>query len=439
MNLFRGIRCSREEFINQISSLEAIIAQDLEMTVLASEIVIDAVDRLAKSITKEEALSLLKIMGINTDGIEAIMAHTLEDMKREALEAKLKTELVAPIGVWQKTSDSLGEERSACYLPLGVLMHIGAGNSIGLSAFSVIEGLLTGNINILKLPEGEAGISYFLLEKLVQIEPRLKPYIYITDLPSSDQSLLQSLAEISDAVVIWGGDTTIKAFRTSLSARKTIIEWGHKISFAYFSECETTETDLHRLAEEVCITNQLYCSSPQCVFYEIPESMSSDFKERSSYLSDFILRLGKALHESSIQYPQTELSFGGQAEISFLHQTLLMEGKMSNRLLITDETHSYGVMSVDEIALKASPLYRNLWVIPISRTDLIKVLRPHIGHLQTVGLSVPPAIREDIQMKLYRSGVTKITKCGEMYLSKPYESHDGKNTLSLYVKRVNSR
>ncbi len=449
MNLFRGERCSRESFVNQISDLGDIIAQDLAMEILDAEIVIDAVDRLANSVTKEDALSLLSLMGFSTQGIEAVLTHTLEDIKHEALAYKLKSELVAPLGEWITSIDPNGTERKSCYLPLGVLMHIGAGNTIGLSAFSVIEGLLTGNINILKLPEGESGISYFLLEKLIQIEPRLKPFIYATDLPSSDEMRLRALAEVSDAVVVWGSDATIKALRTSLPANKPMIEWGHKISFAYFSECETTDADLKLLAEEVCVTNQQYCSSPQCVFYEIPDQagvdrvgadieVKTDLDEKA-YLDDFTRRLASALSVCSNRFPQTELSFEGQAEITFLLQTLSMEGNLSGKFPLTDADHSYGVLIADESTLRTSPLFRNLWVVPIKRSDLIKMLRPHIGHLQTVGLSVPESIKNDLLMRLYRAGVTKITKCGEMYLSKPGEAHDGKMTLSHYVKKVDNR
>ena len=42
--------------------------------------------------------------------------------------------------------------------PLGVLLHIAAGNADGLPAFSVAEGLATGNINILKLPQADNGL-----------------------------------------------------------------------------------------------------------------------------------------------------------------------------------------------------------------------------------------------------------------------------------------
>lgn len=44
-------------------------------------------------------------------------------------------------------------------LPLGTLLHITAGNMEGLPVFSIVEGLLTGNVNILKLPGNDGGLS----------------------------------------------------------------------------------------------------------------------------------------------------------------------------------------------------------------------------------------------------------------------------------------
>jgi hypothetical protein len=51
-------------------------------------------------------------------------------------------------------------------VPLGVLFHITAGNVDGLPFMSLLDGLLTGNINIVKLPKEEGGVTVSLLEEL---------------------------------------------------------------------------------------------------------------------------------------------------------------------------------------------------------------------------------------------------------------------------------
>jgi len=83
-------------------------------------------------------------------------------------------------------------------VPLGVLLHIAAGNADGLPAFSILEGLLTGNINILKLSAAEGGISVRLLLEFIKAEPVLADYIYVFDYSSRD---IEHIEKLISAVV----------------------------------------------------------------------------------------------------------------------------------------------------------------------------------------------------------------------------------------------
>ncbi|MBQ8801919.1 MAG: acyl-CoA reductase, partial [Clostridium sp.] len=72
----------------------------------------------------------------------------------------------------------------------------------GLPAFSAVEGLLTGNVNLIKLPRGDKGLTLAILSKLVEQEPRLAPFLYAFDIPSSDQKTMQALADLADGLVV---------------------------------------------------------------------------------------------------------------------------------------------------------------------------------------------------------------------------------------------
>ncbi len=74
------------------------------------------------------------------------------------------------------------------------MLHIAAGNADGLPVLSLAEGLLTGNINLLKLPQADGGLSVEAVRCMLEIEPELADYIYIFDTPSSDVVTLQRLA-----------------------------------------------------------------------------------------------------------------------------------------------------------------------------------------------------------------------------------------------------
>ena len=66
-----------------------------------------------------------------------------------------------------------------------MLLHIAAGNVDGLPAYSVAEGLLTGNINILKLPQADNGLSIEILRQLIAVEPALTDFIFMVDKTSN--------------------------------------------------------------------------------------------------------------------------------------------------------------------------------------------------------------------------------------------------------------
>ena len=98
-------------------------------------------------------------------------------------------------------------------------------NVDGLPVFSVVEGLLAGNINILKLPQVDKGFSIQLLSELIAVEPKLRDYIYVFDTPSTDMHAMQQMADLSAGVVVWGGDLAVTAARNRVQPGTKMIEF----------------------------------------------------------------------------------------------------------------------------------------------------------------------------------------------------------------------
>lgn len=423
-NIYKGEAITKRDFIDRLPELRETIKKDLLLPRLMPEIVIEAVHRLTKLINQDEVARHLVTLGLEKGTAKQFISSTLKSMEKQELTKKLHTELGLNPFEWRDVDNAVEE----CNYPLGVILHIGAGNTLGLSAFSVIEGLLTGNINILKLPENEGGISSKILSGLVQIEPRLKPFIYVLDISSKDQQTISSLIEIVNAVVVWGSDDAITSIRGLTPPYIPIIEWGHKLSFAYFTKNKDEDKDLEELAKEICITDQLYCSSPQCVFYE-----TDNIKE----VDKFAHRLSTYIGQSSNKYPPAYRAIDVQAQITWAHEFIKTEEIFGEKRLITDDKKEYGVMIDYNTELKSSPLFRNIWVMPIRRSDLLHILRPHKGHLQTVGLSCNKDELNELSQIFYAVGITRITNCGEMSSNYSGEPHDGVFPLQRYIKRVN--
>ena len=87
----------------------------------------------------------------------------LKMFSKEGLLNKIRIELNGLNVGYRKVDDKLTQIVS----PLGVLFHISAGNVDFLPTYTVIEGLLVGNVNILKLPSGDNGLSIKILKEII--------------------------------------------------------------------------------------------------------------------------------------------------------------------------------------------------------------------------------------------------------------------------------
>jgi len=283
MNLIQGkIVLSASERDEALAALSGMVFNTLKSGTLDCETVLNACDALSKAVGNEHA-AMLESIGVPPVKAAEYIRQARLMLQKDTLIKRLETELG---GVFSLTgAPRITETDDICMketvMPLGVLLHIAAGNQYGLAFYSVIEGLLTGNINIVKLPSGDDGLSAFILSEMIKTEPRLKEYIYLFDYTSKDAAALEKLAGIADAVVVWGGDEAIRSIRSIAKPDTKIIEWGHKLSFAYATKAGLKKQTLEVVAVNIINTNQLLCSSCQGIYLDT-ESMDGvhEFCER---------------------------------------------------------------------------------------------------------------------------------------------------------------
>jgi hypothetical protein len=180
MNLIKGkIVLAAEERDAALDTLEEAILDTLKSNVLNEKLVLDACDLLSKSIGQEHIDLLIKA-GIPSEKSREYLLEAKTQLKKENLMKRLKTELGEEYHSEKYlVSHENGTRIKERILPWGTLLHITAGNQFGLAFYSAIEGLLTGNINIVKLPSGDDGLSIMIFSELFKIEPLLKDYIFL--------------------------------------------------------------------------------------------------------------------------------------------------------------------------------------------------------------------------------------------------------------------
>ena len=112
---------------------------------LTTEMVIHACDVLYQRVMQGEYDSIIQPVLQMSDISYARFESMAKLFSREELEYKCRVEL----GKRYPEPKALKNGTRRVFYPLGILFHIAAGNVDGLPAYSVIEGLLTGNMNIL--------------------------------------------------------------------------------------------------------------------------------------------------------------------------------------------------------------------------------------------------------------------------------------------------
>ena len=383
---------------------------------ITTECVIAACDKLYQAAMRgdydEIALPLLQMANLSYERFKGLARL----FSREELEYKCKTEL----GEWYGEPHVLKNGTVRKRYPLGVLFHIAAGNVDGLPAYSVIEGLLAGNINILKLPTGDNGLSVRLLSELIRFEPRLKDYIYVFDVPSAETETLKVFADIADAVVVWGGDEAVAAARQLAGVNTKIIPWGHKLSFAYVTE-RATEEELYCLARHICETNQVLCSSCQGIFLDTAKwDVAERFGER------FFVLLKKA----NAEIGKADIGMRGKNTLRLYTDSL--EAFEGRRVLQGD---GVSVVIKEDSELELSYLFRNVWIKRLPRTEMVEQLKRHKGHLQTCGLLCGEEEKAELADLLGTAGLVRITG-SDMSRMIPGEAHDGTYPLREYSRIV---
>lgn len=407
---------------------------------LLPETVIAAVEVLRDKILAgefEERIRELADSGVyGAENLREQIAQAAELLKREHLEYKLQAEL--GISAAECGGDKFQSRIRTRILPLGTLFHIAAGNMDGLPVYSVLEGLLAGNVNILKLPQADRGLSVEILLELIKIEPELSPYLYVFDTPSEDVAAMRRMADMSDGIVVWGGDEAVRAVRHFAAPGVKLIEWGHKLGFAYLSGYEDKERELAALAEHIAKTRQLLCSSCQVIYID-----TEDMEELYSFCQEFL----PCLQRAADKYLQTGPdAVGTRAELSLRRYSDVVEkvlsGEHGRKAASAMEPGKvwYGrgcsLTAMGDSTLECSNMFGNCLVKRLPRDRMMSQLRRHKGVLQTVGLICDRERREELTDLLAACGLTRIMRAGSQSDAFVGEAHDGEYALRRYVRAV---
>lgn len=441
-HLWRGQRIAIDDLSSHFDLLQGNVEVSMGLG-LEIETVLKACESFSQEIRgngphiqamRQELLLILDTEEAVTEGLNELAMF----LRRSALESKLLREL-GTIDPFTARRYDYHFSRFESWAPLGLLVHIAPGNAFAVGVLSVVEGLLTGNVNILKLSSTDTNFPLLFLERLAAHDPsrKLGGFLFAVRVSSSDSKMMSRLVSEAAGIAAWGGEDAIAGVKKIAPKGARLIDWGHRLSFAYVSRgaLKGENSDyIQDIARDVCLLEQQACSSPQCVFLDIDDSLSD--VERDRILSSFAQKLAKEVDKESKRLGPPVIETAEAGEISMITSVHRCEGALGLGSVIEAEDRSWRILVDKRSALRASPLYRSIWVKPLSREKIFQTLWPMREYLQTAGLNCNADELADLSSKLVASGVLRITEMGQMLGSYDGEPHDGMYALPRYARRI---
>jgi hypothetical protein len=188
----------------------------------------------------------------------------------------------------------------------GILFHVTPGNVPVNFAYSLFAGLVTGNINIVRVPSKSFEQVSLIINaiKTVLLNERYKSIfskrLYMVRY-NRDSSATAFFSAFCDVRIIWGGDKTIDEIRKSpIPPKSTEVTFSDRYSISIINaDNYSKHPDKAKVAldfyNDTYLFDQNACTSPQTIYW-----FGSD-KEVESVKSEFWEMLQHTLHEKKFE------------------------------------------------------------------------------------------------------------------------------------------
>ncbi len=221
---------------------------------------------------RKEALEILPITSGQSKVLcELEISNMLFLLNKKTIENQLFSEL----GGKQYLEDWIPKGNARIHAqPKGLVFHNLAGNAFLIGVLSLCYGLVTKNVNLLKLPHEEPYVPIKFCESIADIDKKIAKEIAALYWRGSRGDIFDELFSSGNVncVLAWGGIESIevikkKAYHYGIN----VIDHGPKLSFSIISEdifqdLNQMQDTAQKIAVDVAIWNQKACLSPRVIY-----------------------------------------------------------------------------------------------------------------------------------------------------------------------------
>ena len=388
---------------------------------------------------KEAQERLPGLTGFSPEMVALGLNHVSVLLNSASLRQKVRTEL-RNIPRQGDPSYNLETKTMLKWYPLGTVLHVLSGNVFLVGIGSLIEGLLTGNVTILKMSSDETFFMPLFMRSLQECERRLSlapavsRSVALVEYSSSEQAVIAAFKDRVDGVVVWGGETAVKAYRDGLPARVRFISFGPKLSFSFCTERGTAMVGIPevaaRLATEISIWDQNACTAPQVCFVEGEEAAKA-----------LALALPEALERVLKLWPAGRLDADAAAEIQKLRSVFeISEFRGAGFYRGEEGECAYTVIYDPKGSLETSPLHRTIRIVPYDDRSVVQTQVAALrSYVQTIGVICAPDEFLELADTFASKGALKIVSLGQMSGGSIDDPHDGAYDLPQLLNLISLR
>lgn len=350
-------------------------------------------------------------------------AHVLDGMARDwttdRLLLHLEAELGDPAVLERFVPDGPRQVRAR---PRSPALHVGSGSVPGVTATSLIRGLLVGSALVVKPGAGDVVLPVLFHQALAELDPALAATCAVVYWPGG---ALDPWPTRPRTVVVYGDDRTIAAVRRSAPVHARLVEYPHRVSVAVLdAERATADEVAEALAAAVGTFERRGCVSAYHAWVEDPDG------DRCARLGP---RVAEALRTWGGRLPPPE-DLGGAALRRQWISTLQMRSAAGEPVQVWD-AGAAGCVVLGEVGALPDGRVVALRPVPDLETAFAEVeaLRPH---LQSVALEAGPEWRDAWAERAARAGALRVTTLADLPWPPAWWHHDGSGSLEPLLDLV---
>ena len=357
--------------------------------------------------TRAARTALPRTAGLSPAMVDLTLARMAETWTEESLQRLLET-----------------YPEDARRPPRTPQLHIGSGSVPGVTLTSCLRGLLVGGAVLAKPGRGDVALTVIGRRILADAGDPLADRWAVAYWPGEAGRVGPALQQ-AEAVVLYGDDETVAAYRAMVPAGTTVVAYPHRASAALVtSEARDADT-AEALAAAVAAYDRRGCVSPRLAL------VIGDDQEEAAALAANVARALAAWEARAPAGPSRDpLRAHRMASLQ------LREAAGEPLRIWTDPAQRWAViLDAGADPPPALPEGRAVRIRPVADMEAaLRILVRWGPVLQTVGVAGPRRVRNAMQSDLGHTAATRVCALEDMPWPPAWWRHDGRSPLEGLVR-----